>query len=83
MAGEKTAGPPDTDDFPTLEPRLFRTRHGQVWLARMTARLDQALGPSPGEPLLRYLEAQRDILRSIKRHIAQAQAAEDKATDRT
>lgn len=79
MAGEKPAKPaPDTDDFPILEPRLFRTRDGQVWLERMTRALfDHALGAEPSEPLLRYLEAQRDVLRRIRRHIREAQAREE------
>lgn len=79
MFGEQKAAekPPDTDDLPLLEPRLFRTRDGRVWLERMSRALfDHALGPEPSEPLLRYFEAQRDLIRRIRRHIREAEARE-------
>jgi hypothetical protein len=73
---------PDTDDFPHLNPRLFRTRDGRMWLERMSRNLfDLMLGPNVPEAMLRYLEGQRDIIRRIKNDIAAAEKAEtDKPT---
>lgn len=70
--------PDDTDAFPILNPRLFRTRDGRVWLERMSrALMSPSMGAEPSEARLRYFEAQRDILRGIMRHIEAAERAEE------
>jgi hypothetical protein len=69
--------PDDPDEMSKLAPRLFRTRDGRVWLDRMSHRLfAHAIGMEPSEAMLRYLEAQRDMLREIVRHIDAAERAE-------
>ena len=72
--------PDDTDAFPFLNPRLFRTRDGRVWLERMSRNLDIMLGPNVPESMLRYIEGQRDVIRRIKNDIAEAEKKEQTQT---
>lgn len=69
--------PEDPDELSKLAPRLFRTRDGRVWLDRMSTRLfSPSIGIEPSEAMLRYYEAQRDIIREIRRYIEHAEAAD-------
>jgi hypothetical protein len=75
---KQPASPPDTDGLPMLNPRLFRTRDGRVWLDRMTRQLEVSLGPTVEESTLRYVEGQRDLIRRIKKDIEEAEKKEAK-----
>lgn len=78
--GKHESTPDDTDAFPFLNPRLFRTRDGRVWLERMSRVLDQSMGPTVPEAMLRYVEGQRDLIRRIKRDIEEEEKKEEHPT---